>query len=209
MKHLPINLDTFSFYSREVVNGKVLKNRCGRDFLYYALVYKRNSEYGKGKIEANQLEQNGDFGVSVPAWLAWIQIQFMKVHKYLKKKDLYLKINNRRIYSFFTFISAILFSRISFQDAMLCVESNIDERFVVGIDVSIGFGGLLDHVMFVYGYDDKNLYVFETTNTPINYTSISNKYPQVMQLPKAEIQKRWTRFGRVWEVKDVVRNIAV
>jgi hypothetical protein len=95
MKHLPINLDTFSFYSRETVNGKVLKNRCGRDFLYYALVYKRSGEHGSGKIEANHLEELGYFGVSVPAWLAWTQIQFIKTPEYLKTKKLQLKINNQ------------------------------------------------------------------------------------------------------------------
>jgi hypothetical protein len=83
------------------------------------------------------------------------------------------------------------------------VESKINSGDAVGIDISIGLRGLLDHVMFVYGYDDENLYVFETTQTPITYQSISKEYPQIMRLPRSEIQKRWTKFGRVWVVGEV------
>jgi len=36
---LPTNLDKFGFVEREKKNGKLVKNRCGRDFLYYTLHY--------------------------------------------------------------------------------------------------------------------------------------------------------------------------
>ena len=62
-------------------------------------------------------------------------------------------------------------------------------------------GGLLDHVMFVYGYDADNLYIFETTETPIEYERLPGEFPHIMKLSKYEIRKRWTKFGRLWEVK--------
>ena len=202
MRHLDIDLNTFPFYTREIIDGKVVKNRCGRDFIYYSLVYHRPDHHGQ-ENNAFDLEHNKSFGVSVPAWLAWTQVQFLRVTTYLKKERLILSINGQSIFSFISFVKAILLSRVSLDKALLDIERAIDEGYAAGIDISIGMGGLLDHVMFVYGYDKENLYIFETTRTPINYESISNTYPQVMKLPKTEIKKRWTRFGRVWNIKCV------
>ncbi|KKP88325.1 MAG: hypothetical protein UR91_C0021G0012, partial [Candidatus Nomurabacteria bacterium GW2011_GWC2_35_8] len=75
---------------------------------------------------------------------------------------------------------------------------------VAGVDISVGYGGLLDHVLFVYGYDAESFYVFETTETPIQYESVDTRNPQVMRISKKEIKKRWTHFGRVWNVVKVV-----
>lgn len=199
MKHLGIDLGTFPFYSREINNGKVVKNRCGRDFLYYALAYYRPERHGQ-ENNAFDLEHKGSFGIRVPAWLAWTQIQFLKVPSYLEKENLTLKINGLTIFSFADFVKAILFSRINLNQALLNIEKAVDGGRASGIDISIGIGGLLDHVMFVYGYDEESLYVFETTETPIKYESVSKEYPKVMKLPKSEIKRRWTRFGRVWEI---------
>ncbi|OHA24533.1 MAG: hypothetical protein A3B11_00010 [Candidatus Taylorbacteria bacterium RIFCSPLOWO2_01_FULL_44_26] len=200
MKTLSIDLAKFSFYQREIVNGKLVKNRCGRDFVYNALAYYFPDQYGVGRITAFDLEHHKHLGISVPSWLAWTQVQFLNTPKYLKSKGLELKINGRLIKAFQDFVASILFSRMSFQDAIIEIEKLVDVGKASGIDISMGLGGLLDHVLFVYGYDDDNLYVFETIETKIQYSIVYPEYPQVKKLSKEEIKKRWTRFGRVWEV---------
>jgi len=200
MKNLLIDLKTFPFYEREVFDGKYVKNKCGRDFLYYALCYYLPSKYGneETKKDALALDKNRILGLPVPSFLAWTQVQFSKTAKYLESENLYLKINNKKIKNFFDFVGAILFSRIHFADAIKNCENAVDFGLVSGIDISIGLRGLLDHVMFVYGYDEENLYIFETTKTKIGYYSFDNEYPKIFRLPKDEIKRRWTRFGRTW-----------
>src|SRR3989344_5328369 len=168
IKHLQINLRSFPFYFRERnTRNKIIRNRCGRDFLYYALVYYFPNYYGANKITPHNVEEQGLFGISVPATLAWTQLQFVRVVKYLNHKGLKLSINQKLINSFPDFFRATLFSRIGYDDAMLSIIKCVDSNAVAGIDISVGLFGLLDHVIFVYGYDDDNLYVFETTETPI------------------------------------------
>ena len=200
MKNLPIDLNSFEFFEREKVSGKAVKNRCGRDFLFYALAYYFPGKFGMGKLTAYDLEHNGYFGISVPAYLAWAQIQFLRMPDYLRKQGLQLSINDRKIDSFTNFVSSILFSRISFDKAITNIEDIIDKSEVAGVDISIGYRGLLDHVLFVYGYDADNLYVFETTITPIQYARVSEEHKQMMKISKNEIKNRWTNFGRVWHV---------
>ncbi len=200
MKHLDIDLKNFHFYQREKINGKRVHNRCGRDFLYYAFAFYHPDKFGVDKITAYELEHQGHLGLSLPAYLAWTQMQFLRIGKYLKQLGLSLEINNKTINSYGDFVWATANLRISYENAISEIEDIVEKGEVAGVDVSIGWGGLLDHVMFVYGYDDENLYIFETTDTPIKYESISNDHPQVMKLAKSEIRKRWSRFGRVWRV---------
>jgi len=204
MKNLPVDLNTFPFFEREKKNGKMVRNRCGRDFIFYALAFYFPDKFGVSKTTAHDLEYKRHLGISVPAFLAWTQLQFCRVSKYLKTLGLRLVINNREIKSFSSFVRATLFSRMSYDRAILNIEQTVYRGEVVGVDISVGFGGLLDHVLFVYGYDADNLYVFETTDTPIQYEDVSEGCARVMRLSKSEIKKRWTRFGRVWRVMRVL-----
>ncbi|OGI97029.1 hypothetical protein A3A11_01850 [Candidatus Nomurabacteria bacterium RIFCSPLOWO2_01_FULL_43_15] len=200
MKNLPINLETFAFYEREKFHGKTVKNRCGRDFLFYALAFYFPEKFGQNKLTAYDLEHRGYLGISVPSYLAWILIQFSRAPEYLKKLGLQLIINDYKINSFFDFARAVLFSRIAYDKAMRNIEKIVDGNEVAGLDIAVSYGGLLNHVLFVYGYDAGNFYVFETTKAPIQYESINKEYKEVMRISRDEIKKRWTRFGRVWEV---------
>ncbi len=204
MKHLPIDPSTFPFYSREKERGKVLANRCGRDFLYYALCFYYPQEFGAGKLTPLEIDAQKLFGIPLPASLAWLQIQFWKVPSYLARRGLGFLINKKTIKSFFDFVRSILFSRISVVHAIKFLEQGIDRGHVVGIDIAIGRGGLLDHVMFVYGYDAENFYVFDTVRAPIEYEQTTNDSRLIMKLPKKIVEARWTRFGRIWEVYPLV-----
>ncbi|MBI2889096.1 MAG: hypothetical protein HYY10_04195 [Candidatus Liptonbacteria bacterium] len=203
MKTLPVNIEEFGFVEREEKNGEYIKNRCGRDFLYYALHYFYPSEFSPQKNNPQEIERKGIFGLSVPSWLAWTQAQFIHIPKLLASKNLTLSINGREINSFNQFARAILTPNGKNGAAAIDnVEKIVDSGDTVGIDIALGFGGLLDHIMFVYGYDTDNFYICDTHKAAgIEYTKLFEGNRYFMRLPKAEILKRWTRFGRVWEVK--------
>ncbi|HMP67453.1 MAG TPA: hypothetical protein PKA60_01765 [Candidatus Paceibacterota bacterium] len=204
MKSLPRSLDEFSFVEREVVDGKTVKNRCGRDFLYYALHYYFPDKFNAINLNPVYMERNRFFGLRLPSWLMWTQLQFIYLPDYLKENNLKLFINTTAINSFWNLFNAMLFSRISLFDAERIVERSVDEERVVGVDIGLKYGGLLDHVIFVYGYDTGVFYVCDTHKVPmLEYTKLSNDY-YFMRLPREVVRKRWSRFGRVWELKKIV-----
>jgi hypothetical protein len=204
MKTLPIPLEKLGFVERERRSGKIVTNRCGRDFLYYALHYYFPDKFNPNGLSPLEVERRGLFGLRLPSWLMWTQLQFVRLPRYLASTGVTLVINDREILSFGALVAAILFSRMSYRDAIRNIERAVDEQRSVGVDISLGYGGLLDHVVFVYGYDADNLYVCDTHQVPmLEYTRLTDDHRYFMKLPKAVVQKRWTRFGRVWELKKL------
>lgn len=202
VKTLRREVSNFSFVSRETREGRIVGNKCGRDFLYFALNFYFPDKFNAVKINPVIIDRQQLFGIPVLDWLAWTQIQFVKVGSYLKRHELALRINDRNVNGYFSFVAAILFSRKSFTAAITKTKDLIDANQVVGIDISLGFGGLLDHVLFVYGYDEQNIYVFDThTVKSLEYEAYNHKH--VFKLPISVIERRWTKFGRVWEVSKI------
>src|SRR3990172_3752174 len=74
------------------------------------------------------------------------------------------------------------------------LEKIMERNEVSGLDISIGYGGLLDHVLFVYGYDAESLCVFDTIRAPVQYESVDGKNMNMMKISKNEIKERWTHF---------------
>lgn len=204
MTNLQINLDTFGFVQREKCNGVTVKNKCGRDFLYYALTYYLPSKFNQNLINPEQINKQSIFGLSLPAAFAWTMLQFIKMPKFLKKHSLVLSINKVKVSNFIDFIRAMLFSRISYDEAINLIENNISQGRTVGLDIALRFQGLEDHVMFVYGYYAENFYVFDTHKVSIlNYEKITDDERYIMKISRDEVRKRWKRFGRVWEVSKL------
>lgn len=207
MKNLPINLNTFGFVEREKNNsGKYILNRCGRDFLYYALHYFYPKKYNQSVNNPQYIQKHNIFGLSVYPWFAWTLLQFVYVPKLLIKHDLELFINNKQIKSFFDFYKTILKpSKIVATQRIKEIELAIDSGFISGINISIGLKNLFfDHIMMVYGYDENNLYVFDTHQVPcLEYEKITKDNRFLMKLPKLIVQKRWSLFGRVWIIKPI------
>ena len=109
MKNLPINLDTFGFVEREKNNsGKYILNRCGRDFLYYALHYFFPEKYNHLVNNPQYIQKHNIFGLSVHPWFAWTLLQFIYVPKLLTKQNLKLFINDEPIDSFLDFYRVLL-----------------------------------------------------------------------------------------------------
>ncbi len=201
--HLNLDIDTFGFVEREKIKGKTLRNQCGRDFLYYALNFYRPDVHNSVSLNPESISRSGLFGYkNIPEFLIWTGLTFRKAPKYLKSLDLTLTINNRSIKNYFDFLLATLpFKRISYNIAIKHVENSVDQNKASGIDISIVAAGLIDHVMFVYGYDDENLYVFDTHKiSGLEYEKMADDSRFIMKLPKEVIKRRWTIFGRVWIV---------
>jgi hypothetical protein len=210
MKTLPLNLDQFGFVEREKVNGKKVVFRCSRDFLYYGLHYYLPEKFNPGALTPQLIEEKRLFGLKLPFWFMWTQLQFIYLPKYLRENGLELCINKKRIDSFLDLVSAILFSRIALDEAIGCVEKAVDEAGVIGIDIALKFGGLLDHVIFVYGYDSDSLYVCDTNQVPnLEYSKVLDDNRFLMKLPRNVVNKRWKRFSRIWELKKKAPQIAI
>lgn len=204
MKTLSINLDTFGFVEREKKNGKPIIFRCGRDFLYYALAYYKPNTFSPSKLCPSEIERGGIFGLRVPWWMMWSALQFTKVPNTLKQSGLYLAINGKNIRNYLDFLFAhILPKKISADYALSAVEERVNKGEVSAIDVGISMFGLVDHVLFVYGYDDENLFVFDTQKLPMLEYEKQTKDGDgrfIMKLPKSVVRRRWTRWSRVWIV---------
>lgn len=226
LKSLNQNLGDVGFIVREKnIFGNVVKCRCGRDFIYYSLNYFFKDKFSPSNLSALKLEKSYSFGLILPWWLTWTQLQFIFLPRFLRSQGLNLQINGNKINNFLDFFLAITvpnsfrsvffasaFAKdkskcvISADDAIVKVQKAVDAGLATGIDISMGLGGLMDHVMFVYGYDEENFYIFDSHIVRnLNYEKVQgfkddNFY---MKLPKSEVKNRWTKFGRVWVLKMV------
>ncbi len=205
MIHLPINLETFGFVQREKHKGLSVRNKCGRDFLYYALHYYLPERFNKSINNPEQIDYQNMFGANFKGksstFLAWTQLQFYKMPDFLRSLGLGLEINNVKVSGFFKLIQSLLFPWMKFDDAVALIQNRVKEGKVTGVDIALKYSGLLDHVMFVYGYDEDSLYVFDTHQIPsLEYIKLTDNDNFYMKLPKSVIQKRWKRFSRVWMV---------
>lgn len=204
MKTLNQNLDAVGFINREKGHdGKIVKYRCGRDFLYYSLNYFYPDKFNQNLNNAIQLEKTRKLGIILPWWLMWTQLQFLYLPKFLSGLDLQLSINGKQIKTFFNFLKAISIPKKSnAHDKIKEIENAIDFGYASGIDISLDIGGFVDHVLFVYGYDENNLYVFDTHQVKkLEYEKILDGNKYYMKLPKSTILKRWSKFARVWIIK--------
>jgi len=205
MKTLKKSISEIGWVGREQNNGKTVANKCGRDFLYLALNYLHPEKYNASRNNPTGIDAKRLFGFTVPPYLAWTQIQFFNIATLLKRESTELKINNEPIESYFSFAWGNLFSRISYEDGLKRIEACVDLDTPCAIDISVGSGllVLLDHVMFVYGYDEENLYVVDTLTVPIVGYELIDEKAHLYKLPKSIIRSRWSKFGRVWEMRVI------
>lgn len=203
--HILVNLENFGFVEREKgPDGKPLLNRCGRDFLYYALHRFEPEDFSPTTINPVEIEREHLFGIPMPAPLVWTGLPFMHVPALMETYDLSLEINGLTISSHWNFMRAMFSKSLLYSQALNRITTCVDRDYVVGIDLPIGIGGLLDHLMFIYGFDAKNFYIFDTRRIPgLEYQKLTPADDKrfIMKLPFTIMQKHWTRFGRIWVVK--------
>jgi hypothetical protein len=202
MPFLPINKKTFGFVQREKIKGKTQKNKCGRDFLYYCLNYYYPQKFNSKNLNPLEIERKRIFGYKISPFFAWTSLQFVKIPKSFNQLDLELQINGRKIHSFSEFlISMCVPNRRSVKETLEEIESAIKNKCAIGIDIALDKTGLFDHVMFVYGYDKDNIYVFDTHQVPgLEYEKMTKDNRFIMKLPKRILSQRWALFSRVWKV---------
>lgn len=207
MKTLARSLDSIGFVEREREDGKQVPFKCGRDFLYYALNFYFPEKFNPSAIGPIEIDRQKLFGSPMPKHLAWTQLQFKDAPNFLKSLGLTLFINNREIRSYagFMFGNALggFFSSMKFEGAMQEIERCVDANIACAVDMPVGKKWMLflDHVMFVYGYDDDNLYVFDTLSVPLVAYERMNTDVHYYKLPKAVIRKNWSSLGRVWRIE--------
>jgi hypothetical protein len=204
--HINLDLNKFGFVNREKnINGFLVKNRCGRDFLYYALNFIDPEEFNPNNFNPVNIEKNNIFGLRLPSSFIWTGLTFKNIPKLLSDKGYFLTINSIKIKSYLDIVYSLFFKAPkNFSESMEILKNGIDDGKIVGIDISISLGGLIDHVMFVYGYDRDNLYVFDTHKAySIDYTKITPEHDNrfIMKLPFNTVEKSWTRFSRIWLIE--------
>lgn len=201
VKTLAWELTDIPFVSRETSGaGKPIKFRCNRDFIFYALTfYQRNKNAWPQHPE--QLEYK-PFGIKLPFWLMWTMFHVVHTPRILADNKLILFINDHKITSWWSYWPALLWPRpVSFEAVLSEIETAIDHNIALGIDISVALGGLVDHILFVYGYDDGNLYVLDTQQLPmLPYVKVLVGERFLMKLPKSALPERLGRFSRLWNV---------
>lgn len=200
---LKIDLNRFDFVGREMVDGHMVKNRCGRDFLYYVLHFLYPDEYNFTKNNPVALERNHTLGYPVEATYVWTGLSLMNVPKLLKTLKKRLLINTVNTSSFPKLIKALWWpKRITYKEGVNIMEEEIRNGNPVGIDIGVAAKGLMDHVMFAYGFDEESIYVFDTHKVPqLSYQKITADDRFIMCLPRTTVENGWTRFARIWVVK--------
>lgn len=196
-------LESFGFVERERRNGKQLHFKCERDFLYFALNFYSPETFNATACNPEAIDRERLFGTPVPKYLAWTQIQYFDMPAFLRRQGLVLYINNWRIDSYFDLMSALVFSRLPLSEAMHALEESIKNNVACAIDIPIDRKKfvLLDHVMFVYGYDEQYVYVLDTLTVPgLAYERVRNDL-HYFRLPRTVIETNWCLFGRVWRVE--------
>lgn len=204
MKHLPIKLSDWEFVSREKTsNGKTVPFRCGRDFIYYALHYYQPQLFNRATGGPQAIEKMC-FGHTLPTFLLFSAFHLKQLPKLLTRNGLLLRINGQPVRTWWQLIRQLYRkSVVSRSELDQAVASSISRGTVLGIDISIIWLGLVDHVLFVYGYDDDNYYVFDTLQLPyLPYTRLAEA-PETfyMKLPKQAVYDRLRPISRVWTVE--------
>jgi len=199
---LSIDLDNFAFFEREKIDGKTAIFRCHRDFIYYSLNYYYPERYNVSRVTAQSLEKDHKFGLYLPWWLMWTMLQLTHTAHFLKENELTLYVNGKHVRNWFSFVVSILIPyRMTYEKMLNEIENGIENGEVVGIDVAIKLGGLIDHVIFVYGYDEDNVYVFDTHQIKeLEYEKVTDDERFIMKLPKEVLKKRCGPFARIWRV---------
>lgn len=207
MKHLPIAVSDWEFVSREKDSqGKPVIFRCGRDFIYYALHYYRPQLFNQATGGPQAIEHT-IWGYHVPSFLLWTTFHLKQLPQLLRNNQLLLHINGQPVSSWWQLIRLIFRKSTLTAEALDdAVASHISRSMVIGIDFSIKWFGLVDHVLFVYGYDDNYYYVFDTLQLPdLPYEKIPNETNMFyMKLPKQAVYERLQPISRIWTVEPLV-----
>jgi len=203
-----VNLDTFPFFARERdKNGKVVRNKCGRDFLAFAYAH----QYSGNSLALDIHRFERAIGRPTPPELVWTGISFSKLIDYLTQAGLEILINGVLCSTQTDFQKALWWpKKISHTTAMSLAYEALKKNQSVGIDISMGLAGLANHVMFVWAIRDNDFVVFDTHKVPrLEYGHFDadidgfppNPQRFIMRLPLKTIENRWRRFSRVWVIR--------
>jgi hypothetical protein len=206
--HLHIDLDRFPFFARERdAKGHVVTNRCGRDFLAFSMAHLRPGVYAR---YTGLPAFSKEIGWPVHSSLVWTGLPFWKLPRYLATHNLELRINGARCNTTENLLRCLWFPpKLPYGKAMQMAHQGLRMNRVVGIDVSLGWAGLFNHVMFVWAMDNEEFAVFDTHVTPgLEYAHFDVDQQDgptredrfIMRLPFDIVEKRWKRWSRVWEI---------
>src|SRR3989344_2758143 len=106
MISLPIDLKKFNLFNREKgKDGKIKKNRCGRDALYYVLHYYFPDKFNLKLLSPEKIEKQKLFGFLLPDWLPIFSgTTLSKIPKLLTDLKLSTYVNGQLVKTEFDFL---------------------------------------------------------------------------------------------------------
>ena len=202
---LVINPDTFTLVDREEsTDGYIVPNKCGRDFLFYALQFFRPKEFGCSCMYEHPYDLEPRLGMMVSSRFAWTCLQFYSTPKFLKQRNLYWYINKKPIESC---IDVLRMSILGICTNPLFtfdseIKTSLNNNEVVGIHFCYEYLRR-SHVMFVAGIDDDYLYVCDThavVNLPFSIQQIpTTKNKGVLaRIAIDDLITHWTPRTQIW-----------
>jgi hypothetical protein len=207
--HARTNLNIFPFSTREIgPNGKSVPNKCGRDFLMYACAHLRPEE--TASLGLKRFERS--IGIPMPPSFVWTGLPFLELVHFLRTMNLELSINGVTCRSRSQLWKALWWpAKISHTKALSIASNALSRDRAVGIDVSMRFNGIANHVMYVWAIRSDDMIVFDTHKVPgLEYEHLfhdADGYPTdpdqfIMRLPHTVIENRWRRWSRVWVIQE-------
>ncbi|MDO8620127.1 MAG: hypothetical protein Q7R64_02150 [bacterium] len=207
MTQLPIQLERFGFVARECdSDGRLKKNRCGRDALYYVLHYYFPDTFSPTKLCPEKIEKGRLFGFKIPDWFPFYSGTALgKVPEVLKRLGVTTFANTTLLKTRFDFFNTCLFrkkkERVPFENAKQEIRMFLEKGTACVIDLPAPeVGPFMNHVLFVCGIDEAFLYIIDTWQLPcFEYEKVDAKAERYfMRFPLHAVENRWNKGGVLW-----------
>jgi hypothetical protein len=199
---LPL-LPTFELPLRERVNGQVVQNQCGRDFLWLCLHRANPAKWNMFKMPPEAVSRRDLFG---PSGATVAGMNICEAPAVLAAEGLELAVGVQSVGSYLDFLGATVspWSRVAFDESLASAKDAIAKGDSCGLCLSAGAGGIMTHLLFVAGFTDRGAVVFDTHRVEgFGYTKLTPETDprHAMLLSYEEIHARWGPFARVYTVK--------
>ena len=207
MIKLPVQLEHFGFVAREHDNnGRIKKNRCGRDALYYVLHYYFPDAFSPKALNPEAIEKKRIFGFKIPDWFPFYSgTALSKTPAILKGLGISTFANGKLLKTGFEFFDACLFrnkkERLGFGRVKEEIAGFLTKGVACVIDLPAPEVGLfMNHVLFVYGIDEAYLYVIDTHKLScFEYENADEEEGRYfMRFPLQDVERRWHQGGVLW-----------
>lgn len=177
---------------------------CGRDLFWLFLHGKNPRRWNLRDLPPAEVTRHEIFGPNV--WPV-SGLHLSRAPEVLADEGLSLRVNGYPVRGYRDLVAASICRgpHRKGDHAIAEVHDLISRGVSCGINLPVGGFGLMTHVVFVAGFSRHGLVVLDThKNSGLGYRKLTpeNDPRCAMHLPFEEINARWGRFARVFEVAE-------